>query len=102
MIINLPKLGPVRFDDGLSPEEFNKQLGLLAKQYDFKVPKPDVGIGTLLKRGFMRGVGETGIALGRLRIILSHLNLIDLLLNVRLKRRHVVRVHLLCRHSVLA
>jgi hypothetical protein len=28
------------------------------------MPKPEVGIGTLLKRGFMRGLGETGIALG--------------------------------------
>jgi hypothetical protein len=64
MIITLPKIGPVRFDDNISTEELNKQVGLLAKQYDFKIPKRDVGIGTLLKEGFMRGVGETGIALG--------------------------------------
>ena len=64
MIITLPKIGPVRFDDNLSSEELNKQVGLLAQKYDFKIPKRDVGIGTLLKEGFMRGMGETGIALG--------------------------------------
>jgi hypothetical protein len=64
MIINLPKLGPVNFRDDLTPEQFQAELGRLQEKYDFKLPKPDVGIGTLLKRGFMRGVGETGIALG--------------------------------------
>lgn len=64
MIINLPKLGPVNFRDDLTPEQFQSQLSALQEKYDFKLPKPDVGIGTLLKRGFMRGVGETGIALG--------------------------------------
>ena len=64
MIINLPKLGPVNFRDDLTPEQFQAELGRLQQKYDFKLPKPDVGIGTLLKRGFMRGMGETGIALG--------------------------------------
>jgi len=64
MILTLPKVGLVRFDDNISTEELNKQVGLLAQKYDFKVPKRDVGIGTLLKEGFMRGMGETGIALG--------------------------------------
>ena len=64
MIITLPKIGPIRFDDNISTEELNKQVGLLAQKYDFKIPKRDVGIGTLLKEGFMRGMGETGIALG--------------------------------------
>jgi len=64
MIINLPKLGPVRFRDDLTPEQFRAQLEELQQKYDFKLPKPEVGIGTLLKRGFMRGLGETGIALG--------------------------------------
>ena len=64
MIINLPKLGPVRFADDISPEDFQSQLEALSKKYDFKIPKPEVGIGTLLGRGFMRGLGETGIALG--------------------------------------
>ena len=64
MIINLPKLGPVNFRDDLTAEQFQAELGRLQEKYDFKLPKPDVGIGTLLKRGFMRGLGETGIALG--------------------------------------
>jgi hypothetical protein len=64
MIINLPKLGPVNFRDDLTSEQLQSELGRLQEKYDFKLPKPDVGIGTLLKRGFMRGVGETGIALG--------------------------------------
>jgi len=64
MIINLPKLGPVSFSDSLTPEQFQAELGRLQEKYDFKLPKQDVGIGTLLKRGFMRGLGETGIALG--------------------------------------
>jgi hypothetical protein len=61
MIISLPKIGPVRFDDNLSSEELQQQINNLAKQYDFKIPKRDVGIGTLLKEGFMRGLGETEI-----------------------------------------
>lgn len=64
MIIDLPKLGPVKFNDDLTPEQLQAELGRLEKKYDFRMPKPDVGIGTLLKRGFMRGLGETGIALG--------------------------------------
>ena len=64
MIINLPKLGPVNFSDSLTPEQFQSELSRLQEKYDFKLPKPEVGIGTLLKRGFMRGMGETGIALG--------------------------------------
>ena len=64
MIINLPKIGPVQFRDDLTPEQFQAQLEQLQTKYDFKLPKPEVGIGTLMKRGFMRGLGETGIALG--------------------------------------
>jgi hypothetical protein len=64
MLINLPKLGPVNFRDDLTQEQLQAQLSALEKKYDFRMPKPEVGIGTLLKRGFMRGLGETGIALG--------------------------------------
>ena len=64
MIIDLPKLGPVNFRDDLTQEQLQAQLSALEKKYDFRMPKQDVGIGTLLKRGFMRGLGETGIALG--------------------------------------
>ena len=64
MIVNLPKLGPVNFPDNLTSEQFQSELSRLETKYDFKLPKPEVGIGALAKRGFMRGMGETGIALG--------------------------------------
>lgn len=51
MIIDLPKLGPVKFSDDLTPEQLQAELGRLEKKYDFRMPKPEVGIGTLLKRG---------------------------------------------------
>ena len=51
MIIDLPKLGPVNFRDDLTQEQFQAQLSALQQKYDFKLPKPEVGIGTLLKRG---------------------------------------------------
>lgn len=64
MIINLPKLGPVQFRDDLSDDEIRQQMNQLAQKYNFKLPKPEVGLGTVLGRGFMRSMGETGIALG--------------------------------------
>ena len=64
MIIDLPKLGPVRFSDDLTPEQFDAEVQRLSQKYDFKIPKPDIGLGQIAKRGFMRSMGETGIALG--------------------------------------
>lgn len=64
MIVNLPKVGDVEFPDNLTSEQFDNLVGRLAEKYDFRVPKPDVGLGTIAKRGFMRSLGETGIALG--------------------------------------
>ena len=64
MIINLPKLGAVQFPDDMSPEQVQRASQLLADKYDFRIPKPDVGLGTIAKRGFMRGIGELGIAGG--------------------------------------
>lgn len=64
MIVTLPKVGDVEFPDNLSPEQFDNLVGRLAEKYDFSLPKPDVGLGTIAKRGFMRSLGETGIALG--------------------------------------
>lgn len=66
MIINLPKLGPVQFRDDLPDAEIHRQIKALSDRYGFEIPKRDVGIGTLLKEGFMRGLGQTGIALGDL------------------------------------
>lgn len=64
MIINLPKLGAVEFPDNISSEQLDAAVGKLAQKYDFRIPKPDVGLGTIAKRGFMRGLGELGIAAG--------------------------------------
>ena len=64
MIIDLPKLGPVRFRDDLTPEQFDAEVQRLSQKYDFKIPRPDIGLGQIAKRGFMRSLGETGIAFG--------------------------------------
>jgi hypothetical protein len=64
MIVTLPKVGNVEFPDNLSPEQFDNLVGRLAEKYDFSLPKPDVGLGEIAKRGVMRGLGETGIAIG--------------------------------------
>jgi uncharacterized protein YnzC (UPF0291/DUF896 family) len=64
MIIDLPKLGAVKFRDDLTPEQFNAEVQRLAEKYDFKMPRPDIGLGEIAKRSFMRSVGETGIAFG--------------------------------------
>jgi len=64
MIIDLPKLGAVRFRDDLSPDQINAEIQRLSAKYDFKMPRPDIGLGEIAKRSFMRSVGETGIAFG--------------------------------------
>ena len=64
MIIDLPKLGAVKFRDDLTPEQFNAEVQRLSAKYDFKMPRPDIGLGEIAKRSFMRSVGETGIAFG--------------------------------------
>ncbi len=64
MIVNLPKLGPVEFPDNLTSEQYDDLVGRLAAKYDFRLPKPEASLGTIAKRGFMRGLGELGIAAG--------------------------------------
>lgn len=64
MIVNLPKLGQVEFPDNLSAQQFDALVGRLEQKYDFRMPKPELGLGEIAKRGFMRSLGETGIALG--------------------------------------
>lgn len=62
MIVNLPKLGAVEFPDNLTSEQYDSLVGRLAEKYDFNLPKPPASLGTIAKRGFMRGMGELGIA----------------------------------------
>lgn len=64
MIINLPKLGPVRFADNLSKEEFQAQVNALSEKYDFKIPMPEYGIGETFTRGVKRGVARMGSTFG--------------------------------------
>jgi hypothetical protein len=61
MIINLPKLGPVRFDDNLTDAQFNAQLNALAKKYEFEIPKPEFGLGETFTRGVKRGTQQLGV-----------------------------------------
>lgn len=63
MILNLPKLGLVQFDDNLSSEELNQQLATLSQKYGFKFEQPERGLGTLLGHGAMRGTKQLGSAL---------------------------------------
>ena len=61
MIINLPKLGPVRFDDNLTEAQLNARVSELAKKYDFKVPTPEFGLGETFTRAVKRGTKQLGI-----------------------------------------
>jgi hypothetical protein len=55
MIINLPKLGPVRFKDNLSQEEFQTELNRLSTKYEFELPKTDYGLLGSFTKGVSRG-----------------------------------------------
>ncbi len=63
MIINLPKLGPVRFADDMPQEQINARIAELAKKYDFKVPGPEFGVGETFTRGVRRGFQRMGSTL---------------------------------------
>jgi hypothetical protein len=62
MILNLPKLGPVQFDDSLSSEEFNAELNRLATKYKFDVPRSELSYGEVFGHALGRGMGELGSA----------------------------------------
>ena len=65
MIINLPKLGNVKFRDDLSDEEFRSQVSALAKKYDFeKELRPDYGPIEGFTRGVSRGFQRLGSTFG--------------------------------------
>jgi hypothetical protein len=60
MILDLPKLGKVRFDDNLTQDQLGSQLDALSKKYDFELPKGEFTTGEVLKRGVMRGAKQLG------------------------------------------
>lgn len=65
MIINLPKLGAVKFRDDLTTEEFDAQIAALAKKYDFeKELRPDYGPVEGFTRGVSRGFKRLGSTVG--------------------------------------
>ena len=63
MILDLPKLGQVRFDDNLTSDQLSSELNRLAKKYDFELPKQEFTTGEVLKRGVMRGAKQLGSTL---------------------------------------
>lgn len=55
MIVNLPKLGPVKFRDDLTQEQFLAQVRQLSEKHDFKLPGPDYGLMGSFTKGVSRG-----------------------------------------------
>jgi Large polyvalent protein associated domain 39 len=64
MIIDLPKLGPVNFDDKLSQDELKTQLEHLSKKYDFEIPRSELTYGEQASRAFTRGTKQLGSTFG--------------------------------------
>jgi len=64
MILNLPKLGLVRFNDDLSEEEMDSQLERLSKKYDFEIPRGQLTTGEMLKKSAVRGAKQLGSTFG--------------------------------------
>ena len=64
MILDLPKLGAVRFDDNLTPEQLNAELDRLAKKYDFELPQAEMGFGEMASKAFTRGTKRLGSTFG--------------------------------------
>jgi len=64
MILDLPKIGLVRFRDDLSEEEFDGQLERLSKKYDFEIPRGQLTTGEMLKKSVTRGAKQLGSTFG--------------------------------------
>jgi hypothetical protein len=64
MILDLPKLGAVRFDDNVTPDQLNAELDRLAKKYDFELPKAEMGFGEMAGKAFTRGTKRLGSTFG--------------------------------------
>jgi hypothetical protein len=64
MILDLPKLGAVRFDDNLTPEQLNAELDRLAKKYEFELPKAEMGFGEMASKALTRGTKRLGSTFG--------------------------------------
>jgi hypothetical protein len=64
MILDLPKLGAVRFDDNLTPEQLNAELDRLAKKYEFELPQAEMGFGEMASKALTRGTKRLGSTFG--------------------------------------
>jgi hypothetical protein len=64
MILDLPKLGAVRFDDNLTPEQLNAELDRLAKKYEFELPQAEMGFGEIASKALTRGTKRLGSTFG--------------------------------------
>lgn len=64
MILDLPKIGLVRFRDDLSEEEFSGQLKHLSEKYDFEIPRGQLTTGEMLKKSAVRGAKQLGSTFG--------------------------------------
>ena len=64
MILNLPKVGMVKFNDDLSPDELHTQVKTLSEKYGFELPKLDYGTMGAFTHGVSRGVKRLGSTVG--------------------------------------
>jgi hypothetical protein len=64
MIVTLPKLGPVKFRDDLTQEQFLSQVDQLSKKHGFRMPGPEYGLMESFTKGVSRGVSRLGSTFG--------------------------------------
>ena len=64
MILDLPHVGPVKFDDNLTQEQLDYQLDAIGKKYGVEFPKAEMGYGEMAKKALVRGGKELGVTFG--------------------------------------
>lgn len=64
MILDLPQLGPVRFDDGLTEDQLMAQVDALTKKYGIDLAKSELTTGEMVSRGLTRGAKRLGSTFG--------------------------------------
>jgi hypothetical protein len=64
MILDLPQLGPVQFDDNLTEEQLMAQVDALSKKYGIDLAKSELTSGEMASRAFTRGTKRLGSAFG--------------------------------------
>ena len=64
MILDLPQVGPVKFDDNLTQEQLDYQIDAIGKKYGVEFPKAEMGYGEMAKKALVRGGKELGVTFG--------------------------------------